>query len=153
MGRETGENWPDRHPPKEVGMGPDPVGSCKPGKELGPTIWGVRLPGGGGGGKRWCCWQCGCGGPGAGDRCELRQGRLAGADTGLGASVRSHEPWEPWGVLNRGGTGSDLCFRKTQGLPPEGKRLETGTREDRKLSASQSLLLTNPGPVHHLLSP
>lgn len=96
--------------------------------------------------------RCGCGGLSAGERCELRQEKLAEANTRLGASAWSHEPWEPRVVLNRGGTGSDLCFRKTQWLHQEGTRLETETREGTELSTSQSLLPPNPGPVPHLLS-
>lgn len=33
----------------------------------------------------------------------------------------SHRPWEPWVVLNGGGTELDLCFRKTQWLHQEGQ--------------------------------
>lgn len=48
-------NWQDIHTLKEVGMGPYPVGPCKPSKECGPSIGEAWLPGGGeggGGGKR-----------------------------------------------------------------------------------------------------
>lgn len=97
--------------------------------------------------------QGGCSGLSGGERCELRQVRLAGVNTRLGASALCHGPWEPWVVLNGGGTGSDLCFRKTQWLHQEGARLETETREDTNLATSQSLLCPSPPPsVYHCLS-
>lgn len=123
-----------------MGRGPHPAGPCKPRKECGPSIGEARLPGGGRGGKRGkeqCSWQREqrkqrpreTGRTSgwlqqperSGGVCELRQVRLAGAKTRLGASGCVPQTLGAMGGFKRGRDRIDLCFRKTQWLHQEGQ--------------------------------